>query len=361
MSGRDGQRIAVVGAGVIGAATAYELSRAGARVLILDAGQIAGGATRDAFAWVGLAASAADMAQAALRRIASNELDRLAAELALPVALNRAGALSWSEARGKPDAQLTIDPALHAVVRIASREEVGTREPGLRTPPDSAVLAETDGSVDPVALTRALISGALANGAEFVPETRVEEILTEHGQVTGLRTSSGSIAVDTVVLAAGTGTTELAHGVGVRVPVNSSPCILLRFRTPGRLVHGIVSGPEFELRQPSDTVLLAAEDYIDNSAENGPEAVAQRALEVIRQEIVGADGILLDEIRVGQRPIPSDGRPIIGYASVSGLYVTAAHAGIALAAGIGTLAAEESLTGRRHEALETFRPTRFSD
>ncbi|MCS4277358.1 glycine/D-amino acid oxidase-like deaminating enzyme [Mycetocola sp. BIGb0189] len=359
MSAQTTKRIAVIGAGVLGAAIGYSLARSGSQVLILDAGQPAGGATGDAFAWIGLSASAADLEQAALRRFASAELDRLAEELTLPFALTRRGALSWSDARGNPDADLMIDPELRAHVRVLSTEGCAAREPHLRTPPRAAVLAETDGSVDPVALTRSLLSGALARGAEFVPDTRVHELVVTDGRVTGVRTAAGTVTVDEVVVAAGTGTTALLRSAGVHVPVVASPCILLRLRTSAPLINGIVSGPEFELRQADETTLLAAEDYLDDSVENGPEAVATRALATIRREIRGAEEATLESVRVGLRPIPEDGRPVLGRTGTPGLSVAVAHAGIALTAGIGTLLARELLEGIESDLLTTFRPSRF--
>lgn len=344
---------------MIGAAVAYNLARLGAAVTIVDAAAPASAATADSFAWVGLAASAADAPQAALRRRASAELDRLGDQLPGVWGLRRNGALSWSDHRGHPTATLRVDPALAATVSVVDREEIRDREPALRYPPEAAVLAATDGSVDPVALTHALLEAAQNLGATLLTDTTIEAVLRHDAVVSGLRTATGVIAAKTVVLAAGTGTTALARTAGADVPVTASPCILLRLRTTAPLISGIVSGPDFELRQVDDHLLLAAEDYLDDSVENGPEAVAQRALEIIRREIIGAEDVSLERVAVGLRPIPADGRPIVGFTQTPGLYVATAHAAIALAAGIGHLAATEILHGADHKILASFRPTRF--
>src|SRR4051812_5216617 len=44
--------IVVVGGGIIGAAVTYRLAQAGARVELLDAGQLAGGTSGASFAWL---------------------------------------------------------------------------------------------------------------------------------------------------------------------------------------------------------------------------------------------------------------------------------------------------------------------
>ena len=45
-------RVAVVGAGVVGVACAYELARAGADVVVLDAGRTGDGASKGNTGWV---------------------------------------------------------------------------------------------------------------------------------------------------------------------------------------------------------------------------------------------------------------------------------------------------------------------
>ena len=44
------QKVMVIGAGILGAATAYELQKAGSDVTVIDSGQ--GGATQASFGWI---------------------------------------------------------------------------------------------------------------------------------------------------------------------------------------------------------------------------------------------------------------------------------------------------------------------
>ncbi|MEX2298906.1 MAG: FAD-dependent oxidoreductase, partial [Dongiaceae bacterium] len=125
-------------------------------------------------------------------------------------------------------------------------------------------------------------------------------------------------------------------------------------------LRGIVSTPSFEMRQPAATTLLAAEDYIDDSPANGPQAVAQRALTAIRGALHGGEGIALEDVTAGLRPMPGGGLPIVGgVASVPGLYLAVMHAGIILAPTVGRLVAAEILSDRDDAALAHCRPDRF--
>jgi len=50
-----------------------------------------------------------------------------------------------------------------------------------------------------------------------------------------------------------------------------------------KLIHTLITTQQFEARQLSGDTLLAAEDYIDEPEENGPEAVGKRAIETFLQ------------------------------------------------------------------------------
>ena len=106
--------------------------------------------------------------------------------------------------------------------------------------------------------------------------------------------------------------------------------------------------------------MLAAEDYVDDALENQPAAMSQQTASAIRNELEGADAIVLELACVGLRPMPFDGVPIIGYlAQVEGVYVCAMHPGVVLAAIVGQLASEEIVDGQPASALEACRPARF--
>ena len=165
---------------------------------------------------------------------------------------------------------------------------------------------------------------------------------------------------DVAVLAAGTGSTKLLGPLGVTMPVVESPAILLRFRTPQRLVDRIVSGPQMEVRQGSDGRLWCAEDYIDDTSANSPEMIAAKAMEAIKHSLRRTEGLALESVAVGIRPIPEDDLPIVGFTpQLRGLYAAIMHAGVTLAPVIGRLAAREILDGTQDSLLESCRPARF--
>ena len=336
---RTGSGVVVVGAGIVGASIAYHAVRAGAGVTLLDAGRPGAGVTAGSFAWIGASGVRTGPA-AELRTSAVEEYHRLEAELpGLPVTWS--GSLSWGTAENVPTAgpgQQIVDAAI-----------VAEFEPALRQPPEWAVWAPGDGSVDPVGATESLITGALAHGARVHPDTAVVAIRRNaSGAVVGVETASELIPAAMVVLAAGVAGAPLAEPLGVAVPVSPSPATLFRFRAPAGLVRTVVSNRDFDLRQAAPDTLVAAAD--------SPE----RTLAAVRSTFRGTENVELISARAGARPMPADGEPIIGpVTGVPGLYLAVMHSAITLAATVGRLVAREVVDGSLEPALAGCRLERF--
>jgi 4-methylaminobutanoate oxidase (formaldehyde-forming) len=82
-----------------------------------------------------------------------------------------------------------------------------------------AMYMTADGQTNPIDTTMALIKGARKYGARVLENTLVEEILVEHGTAVGVRTSTGEIRADQVVLTGGLWSRDLASKIGVQLPL----------------------------------------------------------------------------------------------------------------------------------------------
>ncbi|MEU0693685.1 FAD-binding oxidoreductase [Streptomyces niveus] len=339
MSPLVSQDLVVVGAGIVGASVAYHAARAGASVTLVDAGRPGAGVTADSFAWIG-ASGVLEGPAGRLRATATAEYHRLGAELpGLPV--NWSGSLRWPREGSAPTAgigQTIVDAAT-----------VATLEPAVRQPPEWALWAPGDGSVDSVGMTEGLVAGARTHGARVHLDTPVTGVRRDAaGRIAGVETAAGPLSGTTVVLAAGVATAALGASVGVRVPVEPSPSPLFRLSAPAGLVRTLVNTEDFDLRQVAPDRLIAAAD--------SPE----RTLAAVRSTFRGAGSVELLSTSIGVRPMPADGAPIIGpVAEVPGLYVAVMHAAVTLAAAVGRLVARELVDGTVEPALSGCRPDRF--
>jgi glycine/D-amino acid oxidase-like deaminating enzyme len=74
----------------------------------------------------------------------------------------------------------------------------------------------------------------------------------------------------------------------------------------------------------------------------------------------GAADVELLGTRVGLRPMPADGEPIVGpVAELPGLYVAVLRSAVTLAAAVGRLVARELVDGAVEPLLAGCRPDRF--
>ena len=357
MSG--GPRVAVVGAGIVGASIAYHLVRRGCDVTIIEQNCPASGVTARAFAWINVSHGVAGP-NAPLRERALNEYRRLDRELGGALPIDWCGALTWTNNPADSERMVRDHVAHGHELRLVDRSDIVALEPGLAVPPECAAYAPGEGGIDPVAATDQLVRAAREAGAQLHLSSPVHALATERGRVVGVLTKDGIVAADCVVVAAGLGSVALCAPLGIELPVDASPAILIRLRASRRLVRRILASPTFEVRQPATGLFLAAEDYIDDSAENGPGAVARRTLAELGRQLRDGDTLAIEDAAAGVRPMPRDDLPIVGrIPALPGLYVAVMHAGIVMAPVVGRLVADEIRDDTTDRALDHCRIERF--
>jgi glycine/D-amino acid oxidase-like deaminating enzyme len=345
--------IVVVGAGIVGASLAYHLAGRGRPVTLIDAGLPGSGASEASFAWIGRPVSS-DLPSAPLRYVALDEYRRLESELPA-LAIRWTGSLSWDGFDDNPG---------------PSTDDAGKLEPHLRTPPPLAFHHLEDGAFDPIAAIDVLVAAAREKGVQLLTGTPATALLAEDEpgrakdepakDVSGVLTAAGAVPAETVVLTAGTGTAALCSSIGVAVPVEPSPAILVRLRATPGLVRAIVATPSLEARQLDDGTVLAPTVYSGEADQAALQETARRVRDRFAAAFVGADDTEVVSVEVGRRPMPVDDEPIIGRPpGTRGLYVAVMHSAITLAAAVGRLAAAEILTGVSAAELAGCRPDRF--
>lgn len=356
------EHIVVVGAGVTGAAIAFRLAQSGARVTVVETAMPAAGASGRSFGWINASFSLDDH-HFRLRVEAMEACHRLAADIGGDC-MSWPGAISWEDG---PDAQARTFARLTAAgypVRRLSRAEIAGMEPALPAPPDSALMFPSEGVTDLARLTGHLLRAACGHGARLMlglPATGVE---TRAGRVTGLATEEGPIGADRIVFAAGNGTPALLAPLGIPLPMVPRPAIILRTRPLPPMLRHVLVTPAMELRQEPDGRLLvpASANHQADSAEAlaaTPEALARDALDRLCA-IFPDKGLQWQEAIRAFRPVPADGRPVVGRCAVDGLYIAVMHSGATLAALVGELAAREITADADAEILAPYRPARFA-
>ncbi len=363
----------VIGAGVVGAATAHALTVAGAQVVVLEGGQVAAGCSAATFAVditrVKTPPALFDLAQASVAEHA--RLQRADADQAW---VHPTATLEWEETQADRQRLRERIRRLHRCGYPAewlAPQRVRAVEPALAMPPQGSDEEPTEvafypegGWYDPPAFVRALLRRAKRQGASVHVNDSVIGMTVDDGRITEVCTASGQrLTADVVVNCAGPQAAGIAALAGAELSVRQIAG-MVAITTPVHTgLQTILAAPDLNARPHLGGRVMLHSWLIDRELEDTP-ASRRRAL---AEELLRRAGTLIPMLsqatveasRVGLRPVPPDGLPIVGFPSeVANLYTVVSHSAIHLAPILGVLAARE-LTGDRQHRLDPFRPTRF--
>ncbi|MHA6617868.1 NAD(P)/FAD-dependent oxidoreductase [Pseudonocardia sp. DLS-67] len=363
------QRVAVVGAGILGACVGWNLARRGVAVVLLDAGRPGEGVTNWSFSWVNASNKTARRSYFDLNVAGMVAYRELARTIGPDSWWHPSGHLRWAD---DPAAEATLLGTAGLLagwdyrVEMCTGAEVRRRlEPAITVPAEVPVAFYPDEAwVHGRRLVARLVDQAVAAGAEHRSGTAVVDIGTgADGSIRTVTLSDGSrLDVDVVVNAAGPGAAHVAGLVGRHLPMRREPGAVTRLGCAEVPVHRAMHAPHIEIRPDGDGSVVLHSREIDALIDTGedPAELARLLHESARRVVPALGDSRIAETRVAERPIPADGFPCVGAVpSVPGYHEAVSHSGITLGPVIGRLLASEILSGTRDEMLADFRPERF--
>ncbi|MGZ6545535.1 MAG: NAD(P)/FAD-dependent oxidoreductase [Actinomycetota bacterium] len=360
--------VAVVGGGIIGAACAYELTRAGASVTLVERDELAAGASGRNQGWFVLPE---DPALVPMARATLPEYLDVATSTPLPVWIDREPVGHVLVALEPEDVErarpATSSAAAHGVsIRSLDARELHEVEPAISPHAVAGWLLDQGHRLDPAALTVALALAAKAAGADIRHHLRVRALVEEGDAVRGVVTDDGPITADTVVVATGPWSTALLDPIGIRLPVSGARGWIVRTSGSTEPLRHLIEhagwrdAPERleAVKRPSaarvatDAVPRAEVGAILHLHPDGTVLVGSSRQawitpepedpSVPRRQLAAAIAIVpsLAETQVlstwwGIRPITPDERPIVGIVR-DGLVVATGHGSEGVILGAGT-------------------------
>jgi glycine/D-amino acid oxidase-like deaminating enzyme len=366
------EEVLVVGGGVVGAAIAFGIARAGAPVTLLDQGDIAHRASRGNFGLVWMQSKGDGFPRyARWCREAVDNWPSLAKELleltGVDVALQQSGGF-WI---GFSDAEMRAREAMLEKLRhtgpgipfeMLDRAALKERLPAIGPTVAGGSFCPLDGHVNPLRLLHALHAGLTALGGRICSSVDVMHVV--HDKDKGgfsVSTNEGRTwRAPRVVLAAGLGNKELAEQVGLHAPVkpNRGQVLITERLEP------FLPCPTNKARQTNEgTVQLgySVEDVglDDSTTVSAIEWIAKRSVATFpilsNVRLVRAWGAL--------RVMTPDGSPIYQEStSCPGAFVATSHSGVSLA-GTHAYVVGPWMAGlsAAPEAIEEFAGDRYRD
>ncbi|NED96897.1 FAD-dependent oxidoreductase [Phytoactinopolyspora alkaliphila] len=410
------RRVAVVGAGMVGLATAWFLQERGADVTVLDRQGVAAGASWGNAGWLtpGLATPLPEPAVlrygvravlspsspvyvplrpdprllSFLTRFARNSTAarwKRAMSAMVPINGHALDAFDALAAGGVDSRTHEATPFLAAYrtsterrtlleelehIRAAGQsiefdtltgDEARTTEPLLGPAVGAAIRLHGQRYIDPGDYVHALAEAVRARGGHIVTGATVTDLRDEREGVVLHTAEHGGRSFDAVVLATGTWLNHLARRAGVRAAVRAGRGYSFSVKS-----DHVPSGPVYFPAQRvactplGDRLRVAGMmEFRAPGAALDPRRIAA-IVEAVRPLLPGLDLDSRADEWVGSRPVTADGLPLIGRTRSPRVFAAGGHGmwGVTLGPATGRLLAESVMTGRTPPELAPFDPLR---
>jgi glycine oxidase len=358
----------VVGGGVIGLSIAHAVAGEGKSVLVLDPGE-----ATEASSWAA-AGMLAPQSEADLK-------DPLFDLCTISLHLYRDWASQLQEQTGvDPEYEepgllylATSEKSLEVLKsrmiwqreagfdsELVTPEEIRRMEPHLTLTVAGGVYMPGEYQVTPRRLIEALRAACQIRKVEIRNGFRVHEIIRQGDRVEGVRTDSGSINADTIVIASGARSSEIA-GLCPRLPITPRKGQILSLITPAPMFQRLIRWEHAYLMQRRGGELVVGATNEDAGFDRSltPSGIGG-LLQRVQQLSSCTAKLAIREMWTGLRPSTPDGLPVLGYAGTGLIYATGHYRnGILLAPVTASIVADLVMNRLSPIALQPYSPARF--
>jgi 4-methylaminobutanoate oxidase (formaldehyde-forming) len=370
----------VIGGGVGGASIAYHLTRLGRRdVVVLEQHDLTEGTTWHSAGFVGQLRST--ISQTRMIMYSSGLYAELEAVTGLDAGWRRVGGIrvaTTPERVEELERQAGSATTYGLELELLAPREAQERLPLLAVDDVlGAAWMPGDGYLDPELLARALAEGARRGGAALHAHTRVTGLDVRDGRVRAVHTDRGTIAAETVVIAAGAASGVVGALAGVTIPVipmrhqyvvteplDPPVGAIPTVRDPDGIMYfrpeagGLLVGGYSREPVTWDVATPLAEPRMLFEAD--PERFAESWANAVRRVPALRDAAIAKVVN-GPEAFTPDGEFILGETEVDGLWAAAGFCvhGLAGAGGVGKVMAEWIVDGRPEYDLASMDIRRF--
>jgi glycine/D-amino acid oxidase-like deaminating enzyme len=205
----------------------------------------------------------------------------------------------------------------------------------------------------------------VTNGATTSFGNAVLSINVAERAVRSIELASGEeYAVETVVNAAGPGASNVAALVGRALPMKATPGLAVRVETRRESVGRVIHAPKILIRPDGTGRAFLTARGVERALHGAgptPIRLAEEVKGLAARVVPDLASARIIDARVGHRPMPVDGLPVIGRAAgIHGYYEAVTHSGITLGPIVARAITAEILHGDIDPLVSSFRASRLS-
>ncbi len=214
--------VVIVGGGVIGVSAAFHLAEAGVEAVLLERAELGSGSTSRAAG--GIRAQFSDPLNIAIAQRSLGAFQAFAERPGWEIDFEQVGylfVLSREADVAAFERNVSLQREHGVTVSIVSPVEAKRLCPLLAGDDIlAAAYSPSDGHATPEAVVQGYASAARALGAHIRTHCAVSGIELSGGRITGIETSDGAIATDTVLCTAGVWSPTVGRMVGIELPIS---------------------------------------------------------------------------------------------------------------------------------------------
>lgn len=269
-------------------------------------------------------------------------------------------------ARARPSIELLAQA--NTPHRLLSADECRALEPAIvdGTPLAGGLHLPEEETGNCAYFARRIKDLAAANGVRFRFDTPVDALVIEGGRFKEARTASGPVAADALVIAAGADSNRLLRRTGVRLPLYPVKGYSLTARLTRHEYAPLISvmdeAYKVAITRMGNRLRVAGTAELGNRRLELREAALGTLFKVVRDWFPGAADYAQARPWVGARPMLPDGPPVLGATPAANLYLNIGHGstGWAMACGSARIVADVVAGIKPQIDLEGLTAERFS-
>ena len=278
--------VVVIGGGIIGTSTAFELAERGYSVLLCEKGQIAGEQSSRNWGWVRLGMR--DPREIPLMQEAIRIWQGLDERIGRKTGYVQSGILfgaSGERSAGNLHRWLENLEGYQTGAKMVSGSELDDLLPDNTMGLTEAIYTPQDGRAEPQWAAPAIAEGARNKGAAIMTCCAVRSIDVQAGRIAGVFTERGRVACEQVVLAGGAWSRLFAGNAGIELPQLKVLNTVLRTSPVEPGPQAALWSDDFAVRRRADGGYTIASGH-ENTVDIVPDSfrLALRFLPAFRQE-----------------------------------------------------------------------------
>ena len=259
----------VIGAGIIGCSIAYELSKRGVKVTLIDKNVPGSACSGNSFSWINATYPKKPYSYNLFSQLGINAFHLVQRELSLDIKWN--GSLEWSSKIQDQQTLIENVNELKNYPKYTPTSIIGYKKAKKFEPyinfegNENIVFSKADGAIDPKDAISKMINAIKKNGGTVLNPCKFEKIIESNDLFSKVKTSMGILKSENIIFCNGV---DIDKSLNINFLKKSRPGVIIKTKPKKNLINSIVYGPNIHVHQQSNGQLIIGEQITAPTEQN---------------------------------------------------------------------------------------------